>query len=193
VKRATARDGELPRASDGCEEEPPTGASCLDAVVQSIGDGRLSVFASWPRRVVAWVMVGRRASFVLFAALVGVACGNDNAAGGFSGGGDAGADADGAPSRSAGHDCVPVCGGGKFCRYPPGPGFCAPPDAGTCTSGCPGCAQLPPPACSALPSVCGGARTCDCLLSVCPGGCGATRGTCSVNADGDWVIACLSC
>ncbi len=103
---------------------------------------------------------------------------------------------DSGPVQSATHDCTPACGGSHFCEYPMGPGTCpsAQQDSGFCPPGCPGCARLPLPGCVALPVACAGTPSCDCLLSICPGGCGAAApGTCAVDADGDWVIRCTSC
>jgi len=105
-----------------------------------------------------------------------------------SGGGDAASD--GGPQQTPTHDCTPACGAGRFCEYPTSGGFgCMNgPDSGLCPAGCPGCPSLPP-ACSGLPSACGGIPSCGCLLATC--GCGG--GTCGIDADGIWVIHCLSC
>jgi hypothetical protein len=114
------------------------------------------------------------------------------AAGDATGGGDDG----GGPQHTTTHDCAPACGAAKFCQYPLGPGICPGPndvDAGFCPQGCSGCPALPPPSCSALPAACNGTPTCDCLLTVCPGGCGSQVGSCTIDADGDWVIGCLTC
>jgi len=98
------------------------------------------------------------------------------------------------PVHTATHDCAPACGTGRFCEYPLGPGICpGSADAGFCPQGCPGCPALPPPACNALPAACGGKPSCDCLLKECPGGCGGAPGSCTIDADGDWVISCTTC
>ncbi len=109
-----------------------------------------------------------------------------------SGGGDAAGDG---PVHTATHDCTPACGSGRLCEYPQGPGICPGPDqdAGFCPQGCQGCPALPPPACSALPAACASAPSCDCLLNALCTGCGSPGGSCAIDADGDWVVACLSC
>jgi hypothetical protein len=154
-----------------------------------------------------------RCSTLVFLALFAVACGGSGStstadggsdspfgdaastgdgANDASGGGDASADG---PAHTATHDCAPACGGGRFCQYPLGPGICpmSGQDSGFCPNGCLGCPALPPPMCAGLPAACGGTPSCDCLLSVCPGGCGSMRGSCTIDADGDWVIGCLTC
>jgi hypothetical protein len=102
----------------------------------------------------------------------------------------------GSATHTTTHDCSPVCGSSGYCDYPLGPGSCPEPgaDGGLCPAGCPGCPAEPAPSCSPLPSGCGGSPTCECLLATCPGGCGAeASGTCTIDADGDWVIKCLTC
>jgi hypothetical protein len=154
-------------------------------------------------------MIRRLALSFAFAASVCFACGGSSstslgdgdAGGAADGGGDApagGGDAasDGGPPHTSTHDCSPVCGSQRYCQEPLGPGICPMHmiDSGAfCPAGCIGCPPLPPPSCAALPAACNGTPSCDCLLTACPGGCGPTRGTCEVNADGDWVVGCLSC
>ena len=125
-------------------------------------------------------------------AVLAVACGS-SATG--TNGMPADAATESGPAHTNTHDCAPACGTGRFCKDPMGPGFCPQGgmDAGICPAGCPGCPALPAPSCTALPAACNGTPSCGCLLALCPGGCGSMVGTCSIDADGDWVIGCLSC
>ncbi len=112
--------------------------------------------------------------------------------------GDAPSGVDAGVQHTSTHECAPSCGATKYCQEPLGPGICPNPSngidaGGFCPQGCPGCPPLPPASCEALPAACSGTPRCACLLTACPGGCGAVAGTCTIDADGDWVVSCLSC
>lgn len=89
-----------------------------------------------------------------------------------------------------------MCGASGYCQIPFAPGICPMHmiDGGAfCPPGCPECPPLPAASCAALPAACNSTPSCECLLTVCPGGCGSMVGTCAVDADGDWVVGCLTC
>jgi len=130
-------------------------------------------------------MISRAAAFVAF-----IACGTTTTQ---DGGTDAASDADSGPARTTKHDCSPACGIASYCAYPIGPGICPMQnDAGFCPAGCAGCPPLGGPMCKALPAACNGTPSCACLVTMCPQ-CGPMSAMCSIDADGDFVISCLSC
>ena len=98
---------------------------------------------------------------------------------------------DSGPTHTNTHDCPVTCGAGQYCAYALGPGTCPPADSGICPDGCLGCPPLPGASCTALPAACNGTPTCDCLLTTCPQ-CGPGS-MCSIDADGNWVVDCISC